>query len=79
MLMGMTRPAMPAGRYTGALYMTLNGSTTRFQVPVDLSVRTVPFWPLLVLLLGIVLSRLFKYMQDRGGAQAKALAAVYRV
>jgi hypothetical protein len=55
LLMGMNRPAITAGRYTGALYMTLDGSTARFQVPVDLSVRTGPFLPLLVLLLGIVL------------------------
>ncbi len=69
----LNRAAMPPDRYTGRIYLTLAGRAERLSLPVDLNVRTGPFWPLLALLLGIVIGRLFKYMQERGEPQAEAL------
>jgi hypothetical protein len=73
------RQDIPAGHYTGAIYLTLQNAQEEMQVPVDLSVRIGPFLPLLLLLLGIILGRLVKYMQERGGPQSEALAKVYYV
>jgi len=73
------RPAMPPDHYTGALYLTLAGREEQVSIPVDISVRSGPLGPLLCLLLGIVLGRLFKYMQERGRPQAEALQAVNRL
>jgi hypothetical protein len=72
----LNRRAMPPDHYTGRLYLTLEGQLGRLSIPVDVNVRVGPFWPLVALLLGIVLGRLFKYMQERGGPQAEALAKV---
>ena len=41
--------------------------------------RIGPAMPILVLLVGIVLGRLFKYMQEKGIPQSDALAKVYEV
>ncbi|MDQ3927819.1 MAG: hypothetical protein M3328_01600, partial [Chloroflexota bacterium] len=61
---------LPADRYVGTLYLTLDGATDRLRVPVDLSVRIGPLGPVLALLLGIVLGMLVRYMQGRGGKLA---------
>ena len=73
------RQNIPPGHYTGSVYLTLADRPARVAVPVDLSVRTGPLWPLVALLVGIILGRLFRYMQAKGAAQADALAALYRV
>jgi hypothetical protein len=70
------RSKIPPDHYTGSIYLRLDGRDERLKIPVDLNVRVGPFWPLLALLLGIALGRLFKYMQERGQPQAEALAAV---
>ncbi|MCW5850319.1 MAG: hypothetical protein KIT87_09585 [Anaerolineae bacterium] len=73
------REAIPPGHYTGSVYLTVADRPERIAVPVDLSVRSGPLWPLLALLVGIILGRLFRYMQTKGAAQADALAALYRI
>jgi hypothetical protein len=77
--LALTRRAMPPDHYTGAIYLTLDGAEQRLTVPVDLNVRSGPVLPLLCLLLGVIVGRLFKYMQERGRPQAEALDAVNRV
>jgi hypothetical protein len=74
-----SREAIPAGHYTGAVYLTLEGATEQLRVPVDLSVRVGPWWPFLLLFLGIILGRLAKYMQERGEPLAKALDSLDRL
>lgn len=69
---------IPPDHYTGTIYLTLQGADQRLALPLDLKVRSGPFWPLVVLLVGILLGRLFKYMQERGRPQSEALQAVYR-
>lgn len=60
------RSQIPPDRYTGAVYLTMEGREDRLSIPVDLSMRIGPAIPILVLLVGIVLGRLFKYMQEKG-------------
>ncbi len=74
-----TRSAMPPNQYNGAVYLTLEGQTTRLLLPLDLRVRTGPTFPLLVVFFGIVLGRLFQYMQKQGGPLADALQEFYRL
>jgi hypothetical protein len=74
----LSRADMPPDLYVGDLYLTLQGGDKRVRVPFELSVRSGPFWPVVVLLFGIVVGRLFKYMQDRGGPQAAALVSINR-
>ncbi|GAP96273.1 hypothetical protein NIES2104_28080 [Leptolyngbya sp. NIES-2104] len=74
----LNRAAMPPDQYVGAVYFTLN-SRGRLSFPIDLSVRTGPLLPLVVLFFGIILGRLFKYMEERGEPQAKAKGEVYRL
>ncbi len=77
--LSLLRQNIPPDHYTGNIYLTLDGAAQRQTIPVDLNVRVGPCWPLLVLLLGILLGRLFKYMQERGEPQAAALQAVNRL
>ena len=73
------RGKIPPDHYTGSLYLTLDGVNERVRIPVDLNVRSGPGIPILLLLLGIVLGRLFKFMQDKGEPQANALQKVNEV
>lgn len=77
--LALTRNVMPPDHYTGSIYLTLEGAEEPVNVLVDMSVRSGPLAPLLLLLLGIVLGRLFKYMQERGGPQAEKLQEVNRL
>ncbi|HEY9751620.1 MAG TPA: hypothetical protein V6C46_01610 [Coleofasciculaceae cyanobacterium] len=73
------RTQMPPDHYGGNISLALRGRGDRLTVPVNLSVRTGPSFPLLVLFFGIILGRLLKYMQERGEPQANALREVYRL
>lgn len=70
------RDQLPADHYTGSIYLTVPGQSNDLKVPVDFNVRSAPVWPLIVLLIGIVLGRLFKFMQDKGNAIADALESI---
>ncbi|MFW9259083.1 hypothetical protein [Nostoc sp. CALU 546] len=73
------RSQIPPDQYTGTVYLTMEGREGRLSIPVDLSMRTGPAMPIFVLLVGIILGRLFKYMQEKGIPQSDALAEVYEV
>jgi hypothetical protein len=73
------RSQMPPDQYTGAIYLTLQNRSDRLVLPIDLSVRSGPLMPLVVLFFGVILGRLFKYMQERGEPQARSLGEVYRL
>jgi hypothetical protein len=75
----LNRSAIPADQYSGAVYLTLQNRSERLSLPINLSTRSGPLLPLIVLLFGVILGRLFKYMQERGEPQAKALEEVYRL
>ena len=67
---------IPPDQYVGTLHFTLEGQTQRLTAPVDLRVRSGPLLPLILLLSGIILGRLFKYMQERGEPITTAKKAV---
>ncbi|MEP0885144.1 hypothetical protein NDI49_26695 [Trichocoleus sp. ST-U3] len=70
------RSQIPPDRYTGWVYLTLDGREERLGIPIDLNMRIGPLLPLLVLLVGIALGRLFKYMQEKGIPQSDALGKI---
>jgi len=75
----LNRSAMPPEQYVGAIYLTQANQSNRLILPINLSVRSGPFLPLLVLLVGVILGRLFKYMQEQGGPQSQARKKVYQL
>jgi hypothetical protein len=77
--LNLDRSAMPPEQYAGAIYLTQANQSNRLVLPVNLSVRCGPLLPLVVLLLGVLLGRLFKYMQEQGGPQAQARKQVYHL
>ena len=70
---------LPADHYVGSIYLSVPGQTNELKVPVDFNVRIAPLWALLILLVGIILGRLFKFMQDKGNAIADALESINRL
>lgn len=72
-------PQIPADHYTGGIYLTIPGQANALRVPVELNVRSGPFWVVVILLISILLGRLFKFMQDKGNALADALQLINRL
>ncbi len=70
---------MASDHYTGSLYLMLEDVKDRLTIPVDMHVRIGPLFPLVAILAGIILGRLVKYMQERGGPQAEKFTEVNRV
>ncbi|MBD2344961.1 hypothetical protein [Anabaena subtropica] len=77
--LNLNRSAIPPDRYIGAIYFTLSGQTQRLAIPVDLKMRSGPILPLMVLIFGVILGRLFKYMQESGSDITRTVKAVYRL
>jgi hypothetical protein len=67
---------IPPDRYTGAVYLSLEGGKERLIIPVNLTMRIAPLMPLFILFLGIICGRLTKYMQEKGIPQAETLDKV---
>jgi hypothetical protein len=67
---------IPPDRYTGAVYLSLEGGKERLIIPVNLTMRIAPLIPLFILFLGIICGRLTKYMQEKGIPQAETLGKV---
>lgn len=65
------RTAIPPDHYTGSIYLTLDGLDEQLNVPVDLSVRIGPLWPGIIVTLGILSGRLFKWVQEKSSARAR--------
>lgn len=78
-LLNWEKAYIPPDRYTGSVYLTLDGAQERLMVPVELNMRIAPLRPLLVLVIGIILGRLVKYMQEKGIPQAEALGKVKKL
>ncbi|WP_017302023.1 hypothetical protein [Nodosilinea nodulosa] len=73
------RSAMPPEQYVGAIYLTQAAQSNRLVLPINLSVRSGPLLPIVIILLGVLLGRLVKYMQEVGGPQAEIREKVYRL
>jgi len=70
---------IPPDLYTGAIYITPEVDRERFVLPLNISVRSGALVPLSLLILGIFLGQFFKYWQEQGEPQTKALGKVYRL
>ena len=77
--LNLDRSAMPPEQYVGAIYLTQANQSNRLVLPINLSVRSGPLLPLITLLIGVILGRLFKYMQEQGGPQAQVRKKVYQL
>ncbi|MBD2080619.1 hypothetical protein [Leptolyngbya sp. FACHB-17] len=79
LVLTLDRATMPPDHYAGAAYLTLSNQPNRLTLPINLSVRTGPSAPLLILFLGILVGRLLKYMDTRGEAQMKVFKDLNRL
>ncbi|MBW4527733.1 MAG: hypothetical protein KME18_21530 [Phormidium tanganyikae FI6-MK23] len=79
LVLTLDRSTMPPDQYQGAAYLTLSNQSNRLTLPINLSVRSGPIAPLLILFLGILVGRLLKYMDTRGEAQMQALRNLNRL
>lgn len=70
---------LPADHYVGTISLSVDNQTPAVKVPVDVSLRVAPLWPLLLLIGGILLGSLSKYMKEKGGPAADALVAFNRI
>jgi hypothetical protein len=67
------RTKLPPDQYNGTIYLMVENQPEWLALPISFSVRSGPLLPLTVLIWGILLGRLLKYMQERGEPQAKVL------
>lgn len=74
--LNLNRTKIPPDQYTGNVYLVLGNQSDWVTLPINLSVRTGPLFPLLILISGILLGRLLKYMQERGEPQANVLQEI---
>ncbi len=74
--LSLNRSNIPPDQYTGNIYLVIGNQAEWISLPINLSVRTGPLFPLTILIWGILLGRLLKYMQDRGEPQAKVLQEI---
>lgn len=63
------RKVIPPDHYMGSIFLTLDGLDEQLIIPVDLSVRIGPFWPGVILFIGISLGRVFKWIQEKDSIQ----------
>jgi hypothetical protein len=73
------RQDIPPEQYEGDFHLMLAGRNETVTLPLMVNVRTGPLGPIVALFLGVVLGRLLKYMQDRGGPQAEKLRLINRL
>lgn len=73
------RNAMPPEQYEGDFHLIFAGRNETVTLPLLVNVRTGPLLPIVALFFGVVLGRLLKYMQERGGPQAEKLRLINRL
>ncbi|GEM_PF-3552103 len=70
------REKMPSDHYTGRITLLFEGQKNPVSIPVDVKVRSGPFWVVLFLLIGIIFGKLYQHYQDSGKYQADALKEI---
>lgn len=65
--------------YVGDVQLKMALDTPPLKIPLEVNVRTGPFWPFFVLLAGVLLGRLLKYMKDKGTPQSDLLLDLYHL
>lgn len=74
------KDSIPPDSYVGALRLGLAGADTPSVVNFTLNVRSAPWWPLLVLLFGVIAGRLVKNMSTPEAVlQIKLLKRLFRI
>jgi hypothetical protein len=76
---GPDAPRIAPDRYVGTLQLNPPAPDPALKVPLEVAVRNGPGWPVFVLFLGLLLGRLLKYMQDKGGPQSDLLLQYYHL
>ena len=66
-------------RYSGIVQLDLPGNQTPVTIPIEVDVRSGLCWPVVVLINGLLLGRLLKYMKDKGGPQSDLLQRFYQL
>lgn len=65
--------------YVGDVQLRLPAQDAPIKIPLEVNVRTGPLLPITVLVVGIFLGRILKYMKDKGGPQSDLLLSVYQL
>jgi hypothetical protein len=65
--------------YVGDVQLKMAVDAPPLKIPLEVNVRTGPMWPIIILILGILLGRLLKYMKDKGTAQSDLLLNLYQL
>lgn len=65
--------------YVGDVTLRLPDSATALQIPLEVNVRARPIPPITVLLLGVLLGQVVKYMKDKGTPQSDLLLQLSRL
>jgi hypothetical protein len=66
-------------RYSGIVQLNPPHNEAPIKIPTEVDVRSGPLWPLVVLISGILVGRLLKYMKDKGGPQSDLLLRYYQL
>ncbi|HSE17755.1 MAG TPA: hypothetical protein VLB46_11940 [Pyrinomonadaceae bacterium] len=74
------RDAIPPDSYIGTLRLGLRGAENPTVVGFTLNVRTAPWWPLVILLIGVIAGRVIKKMSTPEALlQVKLLKRLFRI
>lgn len=65
--------------YVGDIQLRIPGKDEPLKIPLELNVRTAPALPIVVLIIGILLGRLIKYMKEKGTPQSDLLRLFLQV
>jgi hypothetical protein len=69
------RDEIDPGHYTGAIYLTLRGAERRVVLPLELDVKSGPFWAIVVLLLALLV-QLLVWLAERNKPRGEELRAI---
>jgi hypothetical protein len=72
------RSRIPPDHYTGAFYIRLKDAPARIAIPADVSIREGPSIALMLLLLGVLIGLLYRFMQGPGRKLLNAYRLISR-
>jgi hypothetical protein len=74
------RDNLPADKYTGSvLLLSTEPDATAVSVPVEILVRAAPVLPLLLIIIGVILGLIVKWMEEKGNRQAELIVRLERI
>lgn len=75
----LSRKDIPPDHYVGSLYLLFEDKNSPLVVPIDLNIRAGPILAVILLILGILLGRLYKFYGETGNTKAKNLRKAYHL